>query len=222
MEVPIWRGAERFGDSTVASERLAGLPERTDVLALGPLTNLAVALESDPGLAGRATLRWVGGNLARTGPGLSRRPLDFNFLRDRRAARRVLSAPWRALVLYPLGVVASMRVDAVRLDRLAGLSPLGRYLADHSRRWVRRARWRYLAPAFPVWDLPAALDAIGLLSGDRPTPSARGSISRFFGNTAEPSWVSGFDPNKAWAAFEQLLLAQLPPGPLIDRRQEVS
>lgn len=210
-DVAVWRGAEAPGGRGEASDRLARLPDGVEILALGPLSNIAAALDADPGLCARAALRVVGGSLSSRGFLPPIWPYEFNFARDRPAARRVLSAPWRSLVVYPLDVVSRMRIDAGRLYSICALSPLGAYLVEGSRRWLRRARWRHLSGSFPVWDLPAALNAAGLLSPLVERRRSRGANRSYFGNTSEPAWVIRFDSDKAWAGFEHLLLAPNPP-----------
>jgi inosine-uridine nucleoside N-ribohydrolase len=222
VEVPVWRGAEGPGGSSGAAERIAELPEGFEILALGPLTNLAAALAHDPGLPARTSLRLVGGNLSSRGFLTPLWPLEFNLTRDAEAARQVLSAGWRRMLLYPLDVVCRMRADSAQLSRLSGLSGLGAFLASGSERWLRRARWRHLSRSFPVWDLPCALEALGLLRSPTREGRLRLRFGPFSGNMFRLEWVTALDSNRAWASFEQVLLAQPRPGPLIHSRQEVS
>ena len=185
------------------------------------MTNLAAAIAKDPCLPPRVRLRFVGGNVSSRGFLAPFWPFEFNFSRDAESARRVLAAPWREAVLYPLDVVSSMRADAGRLARLAGLSGLGTLLARESSRWLQRARWRHAGRGFPVWDLPAALEAVGAISTPKTEGRIRLPLSPLSGNTARLQWVTAVVPNKAWAGFESLLLASPRPGPLSAPRQEV-
>jgi inosine-uridine nucleoside N-ribohydrolase len=201
------RGAEHPGGGSPAAGPIAELPEAAEILALGPLTNVAAALRENPDLPGRSRLRVVGGISSPwlwSGPFW---PFEFNFTRDQEAARAVLSAPWRELVLYPLDVVARLRADAFRLTRLSRISSLGAYIGEGSRRWLRRARLRHLAGSFPVWDLPAGLEAAGLVR----LPKKRGTLRLFggrrVGNSERLQWVTAAVPEQAWAVFESLLLA---------------
>ena len=221
VPVEIVRGAEGRGQTTAAAERIARLPEGAEILALGPLTNVAAAIAKDPGLPRRVGLRLVGGNVSSHGFLAPLWPYEFNLAKDVESTRRVLAARWGEAVLYPLDVVSPMRADRDRLARVAGLSPLGTFLARESLRWLKRARWRHRGGGFPVWDLPAALEAVGALS----TPKAEGEIRLhlrpFSGNIARLQWVEAIVPNKAWAGFESLLLGNPRPGPLSASRQEV-
>jgi purine nucleosidase len=66
---PIATGAEAAGGGrSAAAEAIVSAAREEDDLPLyvvcgGPLTNVAAALELDPGIAGRLTLIWIGGSL---------------------------------------------------------------------------------------------------------------------------------------------------------------
>ena len=104
-------------------------PGELDVIAIGPLTNLAVALELDPGIAqlvrevtimGGAAL--VPGNLSPVG--------EANIWNDPEAAQAVVAAPWQ-VVMVPLDVTLENTFEeSDRLALAASGSPLNRALAD--------------------------------------------------------------------------------------------
>jgi purine nucleosidase len=164
------RAASAFVGSVFEMEaapaQIAALPDGTDIVALGPLTNIARALALDPTLARRTTIRLVGTVLhPLRDPALLL--FDLNVKKDRRAARSIFGARWRRRRIYPLDVIRALRFGRAELDRLRSGSTLGAYLQEHSERWLRRAPFRYLATTFPVWDLVAALDALELLEDAR-------------------------------------------------------
>jgi inosine-uridine nucleoside N-ribohydrolase len=198
-----------------AAERLAVLPEGTDLLALGPLTNIARACRLDPRLPDRISLRAVGGNLSSRGFLPPLWPYEFNMARDPSAAREVFRGAWKGLLLFPLDVVRRVRADEQRLESLARLSSLGAYLARGSLRWLVRARRFRESASFPVWDLPAALDTLGLTRPPRSLvkPPHRG---RYFGNREEVASVSSCDPTEHWEAFETLLASSETPSERLD------
>jgi purine nucleosidase len=86
-----------------APNLLAELPDGTDLVALGPLTNVAAALELDPSLPKR-----LGRIVVMGGPP---ERVEFNFAHDEEAADAVLAAPWRT---EPL-VVGLDRTEAATL-----------------------------------------------------------------------------------------------------------
>ena len=64
-------------------------------------------------------------------------------------------------------MVRRLRFSKATLSVIASTGAVGTYLSEHSRRWIVRAPFRYGRASFPVWDLVAALDAIGHLPDAR-------------------------------------------------------
>jgi inosine-uridine nucleoside N-ribohydrolase len=169
-----------------APAALLGLPEGTSIVAIGPPTNLMRAAALDPKWPGRVEVRVVGRvRWPRRHPLL--RLFDLNFRAP--AARAFWPLDFRRRIVFPLDVVRALRLDGDDLDRMDGAGPVGRYLAHHSRRWLRRAPVRYLSRSFPVWDLPAALHA----------------VERLPGAVVNGGWLESFDVGGARRAFFALL-----------------
>jgi hypothetical protein len=159
----------------------------------------------DPTLPERVSARVVGGNLSSRGFLAPVWPLEFNLALDRPAARLVLSSKWRELFLYPLDVVRRLRVGGRELADIARISSLGAFLAEHSVRWLRRSRWLRGSRGFSLWDLPAALDGIGMLPAEHQTrPLARG-LRRFLGDERPHRCLVSMDADGAWRAFRRLI-----------------
>jgi inosine-uridine nucleoside N-ribohydrolase len=144
-----------------AAEAIAALPAGTELLALGPLTNVAGALAIDPSLFDRlGAVRMVGGTLSSRGLLPPVWPHEFNLSIDPRAARRVFETPGPR-ILYVLEAARRLRFGRRELDALAASrSPLLRTLAGGSERWMRRSRLLG-RDSFAVWDLVPALDLLG-------------------------------------------------------------
>jgi purine nucleosidase len=100
-------------------------PGELTLVAVGPLTNLAIALLLEPGLAGMfRQVVIMGGALDH--PGNVTAHAEANIWHDPEAAELVLSAPW-PVTLVPLDATHPTAVDAGWLDRLAaGESPTAR------------------------------------------------------------------------------------------------
>lgn len=125
--------AERRPEAESAADMLVRLahqhPGELDVIAIGPLTNLAVALKQDPSIAelvheviimGGAAL--VPGNLNAVG--------EANIFNDPEAAQLVMEAPWQ-VVMVPLDVTLENTFEeSDRLALAASDSVLNRALAD--------------------------------------------------------------------------------------------
>ncbi|HVY51849.1 MAG TPA: nucleoside hydrolase [Devosia sp.] len=116
--------------------------EKVDILMIGPLTNLALALRLDPGItAGIGTLTIMGGTVY--GRGNTTPAAEFNIYADPEAAHIVLTAgvetivvPWEACLAH---YMAGDRVDA--LFESVPPSPVrdfSRALVDHYRGIRRR------------------------------------------------------------------------------------
>ena len=206
VEVRIVAGADRPGDGAGAGHALARLPDGCAVVALGPLSNLARAIGTDPTLPDRVSLAVVGGNLFSRGLFPPVWPHEFNFAHDRSSARRVFAASWRRLVVFPLDVVRRLRCDAERLERIRSAGGAGAHLALGSRRWLARSRWRRGRGGFPVWDLPPALAAIGSLAVAVEPVEFPAAQRRYAGIPARCLAATGFDAEEAWRAFDRALV----------------
>jgi purine nucleosidase len=170
-----------------AARAMVAVPDDCTILALGPLTNVAAALTIEPGFGARTRLCVVGGVID---PRRWRRRLsDLNMRRNRAAAALVLGT-FQHIRHYPLDVIDRLRLAPPRMARIAALGELGTYLAKHSVRWMRRARFSHGRSAFPVWDMVATLDATGHLAGARFDEKHR---------------LIDFDVDATWANVEELL-----------------
>ncbi|WP_214105286.1 nucleoside hydrolase [Acrocarpospora catenulata] len=122
-------------------------PGELDLLALGPLTNLALALRLDPGLFTRyRSVVLMGGSGPYAPPG-TLLMIDANVNNDPEAARAVFSAPRRELVMVGVNVTATTILDEVAINALrAAASPRARfateildaYLDFYQNEWGRR------------------------------------------------------------------------------------
>ena len=193
------RGAE-------ASRFLVSTQESLRVLALGPLTNIAAALEMEPALARRMTeLIVVGANAASRGRWPPLWPFEFNLVRDRQATRTVLCSEV-PLTIVPLDVARRLWITRQDLREVGG--PVGAYLQQHADRWFRRARLLKWRGSVPLWDLVAALyvlePSLFRLREDRVRFHDRGWIQ--FGNGPRPvRRVEGFDREAVWRHFVRMV-----------------
>jgi purine nucleosidase len=107
------------------------------VVAVGPLTNLALLEAARPGLLRRAGVVLMGGHVPASPPGV---PLlgadhDFNLQQDHLAARVVLERCDPLVV--PLAATAQVHLRAGQLSRLRAAGPLGALLADQAEAHAR-------------------------------------------------------------------------------------
>lgn len=121
-----------------APARIAALvrahPHRVTLLAIGPLTNLALALRLDPGIADRVEQVVVmGGAFGTDGRWGNVTPMaEANIHNDPHAAAAVLSAPW-PVTLVGLDVTSRCVLSNGRADALRRAGEAGRLLWELSR-----------------------------------------------------------------------------------------
>jgi purine nucleosidase len=132
------RGYERPEPRLVdesAAEALVRLgreqPGELDLLALGPLTNLALALRLDPhALARYRSVVLMGGSGPFASPG-QMRMVDANVNNDPVAAAEVFAAPRSELVMVGVNVTAATVIDEAALEQLgAAGTPVSRFAAE--------------------------------------------------------------------------------------------
>lgn len=99
-------------------------PGEVVLAAIGPLTNVALALAKDPSIAPLAK------EIIIMGGGIGTLP-EFNFWMDPEAARIVLLAPWQKVTVTPLNICKQAPFTReVATAAAEGESPISRYFAD--------------------------------------------------------------------------------------------
>jgi hypothetical protein len=161
-EEPFTRGAR----SAAAEAIVAAAAEESDLpLVLvcgGPLTNVAAALELDPGIAARLTLVWIGGSLD---------PDAFEYNRDTdpAAAEAVLGVAGLDVHQFPLETYRRCAYGIAELEAdLPATGRLGSWLFD---RFSSPPEWVQLGGVWPLGDSPPVL--VTALTTDSSTRSAR-------------------------------------------------
>jgi inosine-uridine nucleoside N-ribohydrolase len=212
---PILAGAARplvRGDSLSEASRflLAG-PGPWRVIALGPLTNLAAAIETRSDVVERIQeVIAVGGNRVSRGRWPPVWPYEFNLTADCRATRVVIESGV-PLTLVPLEVARRLVVTPADLAALPGA--LDEHLRRHVARWFRRALLLRGRRAFPAWDLVAALLVVDPASYETERTVAHlhpNGWLEFGAGTRPARLVSGFDPCALRQSFVRLARAKLP------------
>jgi inosine-uridine nucleoside N-ribohydrolase len=118
-----------------------GAAEPVTVVCIGPATNVAAALESEPEIANRARFVGMHGSLRRGYLGSAEVAAEYNVVRDSGACREALGAPWSATItpLDTCGIV-SLRGQKYAAVRDCD-DPLTRAVIDNYRIWAPNVPW---------------------------------------------------------------------------------
>lgn len=126
------------GDAVdVLLEQAAINPGSLDIVAIGPLTNIAAAVLRDPGFASNVRhLTLMGGEFTRGWP-------EHNFSSDAAATEIVLRSGM-SMTIMPLNQTLRVMIDQSDTQRIAEAHPLGALMADQAQRF-----WTWLATRTP-------------------------------------------------------------------------
>jgi inosine-uridine nucleoside N-ribohydrolase len=202
FDCSLLRGAARWWSGpNEASNFLAGLSRPVRLLALGPMTNIALALRQNAGFAEQVSeLVLVATNYSVRLPAF--RVFDFNQWKDGRAFSEVVDSRI-PLVVVPLDVARALRVSESQVRELPG--ELGRHLQRHSRRWFLRSLALKGQRSVPIWDLVAVMYALEPeLFETVETDLALGRMGEAYygsGRGRPVRVVTGFDPKPVWEKF---------------------
>ncbi len=155
-DVPVVRGADRplnpdlwhpdrrdlgpapeAGPSAAAVivERVMAEPGALTLVAIGPLTNVALALMLEPRLAREVREIVVMGGVYLEHTNVGSMPGEYNFWCDPDAAQLVLESG-AELRLVGLDVTRQVRLDRADCRRLAERGEFGRLAAEHTEAWI--------------------------------------------------------------------------------------
>lgn len=156
------------GDGVAALvERVTAEPGAVDVVAIGPLTDVAAALEIAPALPVRGL--WVmGGSFADD-------VAEHNLACDAVAAHRVLSSGLPTVVAG-LEITRQVRIGTDQLERIGAAGPLGAALAADIRQW-----WQFWGEH---WNVPH--DPVAVLAMLRPDLLETSDVGRVEIEVAAP------------------------------------
>ncbi|MDQ3694423.1 MAG: nucleoside hydrolase [Chloroflexota bacterium] len=126
-------------------------PGELTLVAVGPLTNLAIALATDPGIATRYKEVVIMGGACLI-PGNVTPVAEANIWHDPEAAQMVLEAPWQ-VTLVPLDVTEHALVSGTMFDQLRDTNtPVGHHLHEISDIYLNAYEARLSRRASPMHD----------------------------------------------------------------------
>ena len=130
--------AARPAEPVAAAEivaRVMAEPGQLTLVAIGPLTNLALALMLEPRIARAAREIVVMGGVYLEHTNVGSMPGEYNFWCDPDAAQVVLESG-AALRLVGLEVTRQVRLDRRDCARMAAAGEFGRLAATHTEAWI--------------------------------------------------------------------------------------
>jgi purine nucleosidase len=166
-------------------------PGEVTILALGPYTNVALAVRLDDAFAGLAReLVIMGGSFSPKAADnefakeyIYTPRLEFNFRWDAEATRIMLRAPWRRVVQVPVDATTrTLFTKALAARAAAADTPAARYVAKYAEPYPM---WDEVAVA--AWVEPSLATRVERLAVDVDTDHGAG-----YGNTL--SWPAGGGP----------------------------
>ena len=123
------------------AEAVMSSPEPMTVVAIGPLTTVAAALELEPAIASHARFVGMHGSIAWSHHGKGEAIAEYNVKHDVRAAQRVFAAPW-AKTVTPLDTCGRVRLTGAKYAAVAGSAdPLARTVIENYEVWKRSGGW---------------------------------------------------------------------------------
>ena len=160
------------GARSAASDAIVAAAREDDELPLfvvcgGPLTNVAGALEQDPGIASRMSLVWIGGSIDSDA-------FEYNRDTDPAAAEFVLSRSGLVVHQFPLETYRQCAYSVHELAADVGTTGrLGAWLWDH---YQTPPEWMRLGGVWPLGDSPPVLvTALTTESSRWTTPPSAGA-----------------------------------------------
>ena len=99
-------------------QRVMEADETLTILCIGPMTNLADALELEPEIAKRCRLVAMSGSFEKHEDGQKGQIAEWNVRNDIAAAQKVYSAPWKSIRITPLDSCGILRLNGESLQRV--------------------------------------------------------------------------------------------------------
>jgi inosine-uridine nucleoside N-ribohydrolase len=150
--------------------------EPVTIVALGPLTNLAAALERDPSIADRARVVAMLGSVRVGYKGSATPAAEYNTAVDVDAVRAVFAAPWQ-VTITPLDTCGTVYLQGDDYQRVrASTDPMVQRLLDSYREWLGESVDIHLAhdqSLYEIEELPLAVDDDGLMRIEDGAPLVR-------------------------------------------------
>ena len=207
MPAPSIRASAESAVEFIAGQ-LEQQPGEIDLVALGPLTNLARLHRRYPGVLAKGRSMTVMGGAVGV-PGNVTPHAEFNFYSDPVAAQEVLETGM-PMTLVDLGACRRVSMSRTEVDAAVGKGPLGKLAVEILRGWFeqdpRRERFEFYDPLTVAAIIDPAVVRVRPVTLEVDTrDSERLGESRVVGEGGPVSVVEGVDTARFLALLERLL-----------------
>jgi inosine-uridine nucleoside N-ribohydrolase len=118
-------------------------PAPVTLIAIGPASNLRVALAKAPDIAGKVNFVGMYGSIRRQLDGKAGAVPEYNVISDLPACVRVFAAPWQSAAIAPLDTCAAVRLTGDLYRKvLACREPLTQAVIENYRLWAANPSWQ--------------------------------------------------------------------------------
>lgn len=122
-------------------EIIRNSPEKTTLCVIGPMTNIAKALEIAPDIGEKARIVTMAGSIYKGYGGKEGRDCEYNVCRDSESARRVFSAPWD-ITMIPLDTCGTIVLKGNKFKQIVDSdSPYAQVVIENYNVWTNRGHY---------------------------------------------------------------------------------
>lgn len=113
-------------------------PESVTLICIGPVPNIAEALQREPHIASKCRFVGMFGSIRRSHDGSKEVIAEYNVAKDIKACQKVFTAPWREMVITPLDTCGIIRLKDRKYRSVCSSSdPLTQAVIENYRIWLK-------------------------------------------------------------------------------------
>ena len=156
----IYKGASKYSneeqgdnDATDKIIEIAHKNDKTIIVGIGAITNIALAIKKDPTIIDKIEVFWLGGNSF-----LSHQNREFNFYQDIDGVRTVFNSKVKLTVIPCRNVASHLTTTKYELEHYIGNTKIGRYLIDtmiNCKKGYYKEEKDSYGTSKTIWDLSA-------------------------------------------------------------------
>ena len=154
----VYKGAKNyFNDSKESNDavnkiiKIANKNEKTTILAIGAITNVALAIDKAPEIINKIKVVWLGGNTF-----LTKDNSEFNFEQDIKAVQTVFESKVELVVIPARNVAANLATTIYELQHYLNKdTDLNKYLIEIFKNYNKKNEDDEIGSSKILWDLSA-------------------------------------------------------------------